>query len=101
MQRGTKDDTMLLNTNFKTILVSYFREKMFLRELNQIEIEEVEGFAERQPSFKSLTRFCRRGVEGSSIRAQLIGLVESNLIVRKTMESRCMLETKMQMLKFV
>ena len=25
VRRGTKDDTMLLNTNFKTILVSYFK----------------------------------------------------------------------------
>ena len=34
VRRGSKDDTVLLNTNFKTLLVTYFREKIFLKELN-------------------------------------------------------------------
>ena len=34
VRRGTKDDTVLLNTNFKTLLVTFFKEKIFLKELN-------------------------------------------------------------------
>ena len=37
VSRGSKDDTVLLNINFKTMLVSYFRQKIYLKELTPIE----------------------------------------------------------------
>lgn len=55
VQRGGKDDTALLNINFKTIILQFFREKQFLRELPAKDVMLVEGFAKRSPSFKSLS----------------------------------------------
>ena len=34
--QGTKDDTVELNINFKTMLVNYFKELMFAKELNEV-----------------------------------------------------------------
>lgn len=67
MQRGGKDDTVLLNINFKTIIVSFFREKMFLNELSEEDIEQLCLFCKRSPSFKSLASFCGLQGEQSSI----------------------------------
>ena len=39
-----------------------------------MEAREVEAFIKRQPSFKSLAVFCRKGVQGSTLRRQLLHL---------------------------
>lgn len=59
IKKGTKDDTVLLNINFKTIIVGFFREKIFLNELSPQDTCHLEQFSSRPPSFKSLVQFCR------------------------------------------
>jgi hypothetical protein len=39
--QGSKDDTMELNINFKTLLVNYFKELILANELNPIEIGRI------------------------------------------------------------
>lgn len=39
--QGSKDDTMELNINFKTLLVNYFKELIFANELSPIEIGRI------------------------------------------------------------
>lgn len=55
---GGKDDTSLLNINFKTILFNYFKELLKANELSEEEISLVRQFGSRPPSFKSLVTFC-------------------------------------------
>lgn len=55
--KGSKDDTMELNINFKTLLVHYFRELRMLNELNEYEMQHLKEFSERVPSFPSLMLF--------------------------------------------
>lgn len=39
--QGSKDDTVELNINFKTLLVNYFKELTLANELNIVEIRRI------------------------------------------------------------
>ena len=101
MRQGSKDDTVELNINFKTILVNYFKELLLVNELSDEEAQLVLEFSTRSPSFKSLQAFfCNR--HGSSrISSQCGKIIDSSLIIRRILQSRCRMATKVQMIKFV
>lgn len=61
--RGSKDDTVELNINFKTLLVHYFKELRMLNELNPHELTHLKEFIERVPSLNSLMLFFSRSEE--------------------------------------
>ena len=52
--QGSKDDTVELNTNFKTIFGNFFKELVLAKELSQNEIYIVTSFMGRVASFNSL-----------------------------------------------
>ena len=61
--QGTKDDTVELNTNFKTILVNYFKELILANELKEYEVQQVTEFMKRVPSFQSLKTLFKKEKE--------------------------------------
>lgn len=58
--QGSKDDTMELNINFKTLLVNYLKDLSIANELTPTEVKKVQEFAERGPSFQSLKLLFKR-----------------------------------------
>lgn len=58
-------------------------------------------FGKRSPSFKSLLQLCDRTQGGVELNKLCMKFVSSSLIVRRIMESRCKMGTKLQMVKFV
>ena len=101
MRQGSKDDTVELNINFKTILVNYFKELLLVNELSDEEAQLVLEFSTRSPSFKSLRAFfCNR--QGSSrISSQCRKIIDRSLIMGRILQSRCRMSTKVQMIKFI
>lgn len=61
--RGSKDDTVELNINFKTLLVHFFKELRMLNELSPHELAHLKEFIERVPSLRSLMLFFARNPE--------------------------------------
>lgn len=101
MRQGSKDDTVELNINFKTILVNYFKELLLVNELSDEEAQLVLEFSARSPSFKSLQAFFCNPKGSSRISSQCSKIIDSSLIIRRILQSRCRMSTKMQMIKFV
>jgi hypothetical protein len=99
--RGSKDDTVELNINFKTLLVHYFRELKMLNELNDYEIRQVNEFSERVPSFNSLMLFFNHCELNSGIRERSLELFSSSDCIRRILAGRSKMKTKLQMVKFI
>lgn len=60
IHQGSKDDTVELNINFKTIIFNYFKELLLANELNPAQAQRALDFGNRSPSFKSLNILCER-----------------------------------------
>lgn len=101
MRQGSKDDTVELNINFKTILINYFKELLLVNELSSEEAQLVLEFSARSPSFKSLQAFFSNPHGFSRISSQCSKIINSSLIIRRILQSRCKVVTKVQMIKFV
>lgn len=99
--QGYKDDTMELNINFKTLLGNYFKERVLLNELNEFETQQVNDFLKRRPSFHSLLLFYKRSPQNANIRDKCEELLSSAECIRRILNSRCKMHTKIQMVKFV
>ena len=99
--RGSKDDTVELNINFKTLLVHYFKELRMLNELNQHELAHLKEFIERVPSLHSLMLFFARSEENEGIRARSLEFFSSRECLRRILLSRSSMRNKLQMVKFI
>jgi hypothetical protein len=99
--QGEKDDTVELNTNFKTLLVGHFRELSFLKELTPGEEERIEAFAKRVPSFASLAKFYADEAGNEGIRKRCLSFLESGECLRRIMKGRSKMKTKLMMVKFL
>lgn len=101
IHQGSKDDTVELNINFKTIIFNYFKELLLANELSPGQAQRALDFGNRSPSFKSLSILCERQGAEEEVGSLLLRLVQSPAIIRRILESRCRMMTKMQMIKFV
>lgn len=99
--QGSKDDTVELNINFKTIIFNYFKELLLANELSPAQAQRAVDFGNRSPSFKSLSTLCERQGAGSEVNSLLLRFIQSPAIIQRILESRCRMMTKMQMIKFV
>ena len=52
-KQGTKDETVELHTNFKTMIYHHLRDLVLLNELNEEEAQRIKEFKSRVPSFNS------------------------------------------------
>ena len=101
VHQGSKDDTVELNINFKTIIFNYFKELLLANELSPAQAQRALDFGNRSPSFKSLNILCERQGADHEVGSLLLRFVQSPAIIRRILESRCRMMTKMQMIKFV
>jgi hypothetical protein len=100
IRQGSKDDTVELNINFKTIFSNHFRSLLQANELTPAEAARVSEFTRRPPSFKSFVTFCAGGEGSQGIARHCLELVESSALMSRVLSSRCTLPTKIQMIKF-
>jgi hypothetical protein len=99
VRQGSKDDTVELNINFKTILAAHLRTRLLARELSPEQAQAALAFMQRSPSFKSLAALCGPGSGG--VGRVCLELAESSGLVARILSSRCAMSTKLQMIKFL
>ena len=99
--KGTKNETVELNTNYKTIIMNFFKELIFLRELNDKELEIVNLYKDKVPSFNALVEIFHNDGASESLRRKTCEFFCSTDSMRKILKSRANSANKIKMIKFM